>query len=85
MWLFCCKAQTIPTPPPESKMCPPGRILDGFIAEIDQFIEYYHWAKFGASNPTGIVIFLQTSNVTHPLPLDLKCDPPERILDGPIA
>ena len=38
-------------PPPMGQECvPPGRIPDGSLAAIDQLIEYYHDAKFGASN-----------------------------------
>ena len=32
----------------DQKSVSPGRIPDGPIAEIDQLIEYYHYAKFGA-------------------------------------
>ena len=40
----------IPThpPPPGSTVVPPERTPDGPISEIDQLIEYYHCAKFGA-------------------------------------
>ncbi len=35
---------------------PPGRIADGPISEIDQLIEYYHCAKFGAYNKNRTII-----------------------------
>ena len=34
--------------PPGSTVVPPERTPDGPISEIDQLIEYYHCAKFGA-------------------------------------
>ena len=45
------EAQMLPTPSPLGpKSVPCGRISDRPISEIDQLIEYYYCAKFGAFN-----------------------------------
>ena len=67
------------------KCVPPGRIRNGFIAEIDQLIEYNHSAKFGASKPKDVVILLQSNYHMVPTPhlLCLECDPLEESKMGP--
>ena len=73
-------------PLPLSLNCvPPGRILDGSIPEIDNLIEYYHCAKFGASSPKNAVLLPKGSNGTDPPPPGCKRCPPGRIQDGSMA